>query len=68
MNYNFMIHYRKRKKRLLACSVIAIFQDDKHSNNYLLFLGNNSTRKPSNDLFPSSVSYRAMMKAYENLL
>lgn len=44
------------KKKVLARYIIAIFQDDKHCNNYLLFLGNNSTGKPSNVLFPWSVS------------
>lgn len=45
-----MIEYIKKEMCLPACS--AIFQNDKHSNNYLLFLGDNSTWKPSNVLFP----------------
>lgn len=29
-----MINYRKKK---IDCATLAIFQDDKHGNNYLLF-------------------------------
>lgn len=48
-----MINYRKKSKEIVQiCSLIAVSQDDKHSNNYLLLLCNNSTTKPSNDLFP----------------
>lgn len=45
----WLIIERKKQRDCAGCSVIAIFQDDNYSNNYLLVLGNNSTRKPSND-------------------